>query len=63
MTPLQACIYSGLLDNNKMRGIKTAEMLIQNGAKTNTLNKSMLEKAMVDSSEKEMISYIKQRLL
>ena len=61
-TSLQVCIQSGLLDNNDWKGIKTAELLIQNGAKINILDQNVLNLALRGSSEHDMVKYIMTRV-
>lgn len=61
-TSLQVCIPSGLLDNKDWKGIRTAELLIQNGAKINILDQNVLDMALRGSSEHDMVNYIMTRI-
>lgn len=64
-TPLQCCVLSTEKDSSDWHGIETAELLIQNGAKTNQIgdqSKSLLDIALLGNSCEEMLQYLKARI-
>jgi len=59
---LQVSIFSGLKDNKDWKGIRTAEILIQNGAKIDSLDQAFFETTLKQSVENDMIEYIMSRI-
>jgi len=66
-TPLHACAISKKDDNNvdNWKGIETAELLIQNGARIDAScanDQSVLDTALLGSAEREMVEFLMTRV-
>ena len=63
-TPLHVCVMSKREGEN-WKGIETAELLIQNGARIDAScanDQSVLDTALLGSAEREMVEYIMTRV-
>ena len=64
-TPLHACTTGSKEDYPGWKGIETAELLIQNGAKINATcleDKTVLDTALLENADKELMEYLMARL-
>ena len=64
-TPLHACVLSKRDGKKDWKGVETAELLIQNGARIDAScanDQSVLDMALLGSAERDMVEYIMTRV-
>ena len=64
-TPLHACVVNSRDGENDWKGLETAELLIQNGAKIDKKDgssHSVIDAAIVGNADREMIEYLMARI-